>query len=63
VDNYWVRSRTVRLYARQILGRLLRGHFQYAKALLRASGQPAGAFAAALLKPSALPASGPVASA
>jgi glycosyltransferase involved in cell wall biosynthesis len=57
-DRHWVRARTVRLYARRILGRLLRGHFHYAKALLRASGQPVGAFASAVLKPGVVPGSG-----
>ena len=57
-DRHWVRARTVRLYARRILGRLLRGHFHYAKALLRTSGQPVGAFASAVLKPGVVPGSG-----
>ena len=57
-DRHWVRSRTMRMYARRILGRLLRGHFHYAKALLRASGQRVRTFATALLKPQGRPASG-----
>lgn len=57
-DRALVRSRMVREYARQMLGRLLRGHFQYARALFRASGQPVGTLAAALLNPNGRPAAG-----
>ena len=47
-----VRSETVHAYARGIWGRLIRGQFRYAQALLRESGQPVPVLAKALLVPS-----------
>jgi glycosyltransferase involved in cell wall biosynthesis len=46
-----VRSKTFHTYARGICGRLVRGQFRYAQALLRESGQAAPALAKALLQP------------